>query len=58
MTNIEHMMLSMCFGMNIRWLIGSIIILITDGIKTLKQKHKMKKEQQNTEVKGRTGDNQ
>ncbi len=58
MTNIEHMMLSMCFGMNIGWLIGSIIILITDGIKTLKQKHKMKKEQQNTEVKGRTGDNQ
>lgn len=58
MTNIEHMMLSMCFGMNTGWLIGSIIILITDGIKTLKQKHKMKKEQQNTEVKGRTGDNQ
>ena len=58
MTNIEHIMLSMCFGMNIGWLIGSIIILITDGIKTLKQKHKMKKEQQNTEVKGRTGDNQ
>lgn len=58
MTNIEHMMLSMCFGMNIGWLISSIIILITDGIKTLKQKHKMKKEQQNTEVKGRTGDNQ
>ena len=58
MTNIEHMMLSMCFGMNIGWLIGSIIILVTDGIKTLKQKHKMKKEQQNTEVKGRTGDNQ
>ena len=58
MTNIEHMMLSMCFGMNVGWLIGSIIILITDGIKTLKQKHKMKKEQQNTEVKGRTGDNQ
>ena len=58
MTNIEHMMLSMCFGMSIGWLISSIIILITDGIKTLKQKHKMKKEQQNTEVKGRTGDNQ
>ena len=58
MTNIEHMMLSMCFGMNIGWLIGSIIILVSDGIKTLKEKHKMKKEQQNTEVKGRTGDNQ
>ena len=58
MTNIEQLMLAMCFGMNTGWLIGSIIILITDGIKTLKQKHKMKKEQQNTEVKGRTGDNQ
>lgn len=57
MTNIEHMMLSMCFGMNVGWMLGSIIIVIIDSIKTLKEKHKIKKEQQNTEEKGRTGDN-
>lgn len=58
MTNIEHLMLTMCFGMNFGWMLGSVIIIVTDGIKALKEKHKMKKEQQNTEVKGRTGDNQ
>lgn len=57
MTNIEHMMLSMCFGMNVGWMLGSIIIVIIDSIKTLKEKHKIKKELQNTEEKGRTGDN-
>lgn len=57
MTNIEHMMLSMCFGMNVGWMLGSIIIVIIDSIKTLKEKHKIKTEQQNTEEKGRTGDN-
>ena len=57
MTTIEHMMLSMCFGMNVGWMLGSIIIVIIDSIKTLKEKHKIKKEQQNTEEKGRTGDN-
>ena len=35
MTNIEHMMLSMCFGMNVGWMLGGFMIIITDGIKTL-----------------------
>lgn len=47
MTNIEHLMLAMCFGMNFGWMLGSVIIIITDGIKTLKEKHKIKKGTEN-----------
>ena len=57
MTNIEHMMLSMCFGMNIGWMLGSFMIIITDGIKTLKKKHRIEKEQKINEDKERIGDN-
>lgn len=57
MTNIEQMMLSICFGMNVGWLLSSIIIIIIDGIKILKDKHKMKKEQRITEEKRKVGDN-
>ena len=57
MTNIEHMMLSVCFGMNVGWMLGDLMIIITDGIKLLKEKHKAKKEQNVNNDKERTGDN-
>ena len=57
MTNIEHLMLTMCFGMNFGWMLGGVIIIITDVIKTLKEKHKIKKEQKINEDKERIGDN-
>lgn len=57
MTNIEHMMLSICFGMNVGWMLGGIMIIITDTIKMLKEKHRIKKEQKINEDKERTGDN-
>lgn len=43
MTNIEHMMLSVCFGMNVGWMLGGLTIIITDGIKLLKEKRKAKR---------------
>lgn len=43
MANIEHMMLSVCFGMNIGWMLGGLMIIITDVIKLLKEKHKAKR---------------
>ena len=57
MTNIEHMMLSVCFGMNVGWMLGGLMIIITDGIKLLKEKHKAKKEQNIHDDKEGTGDN-
>ena len=57
MTNIEHMMLSVCFGMNVGWMLGGLMIIITDGIKLLKEKRKAKKEQHINNDKERTGDN-
>lgn len=57
MTNIEHMMLSVCFGMNVGWMLGGLMIIITDGIKLLKEKRKAKKEQYINNDKERTGDN-
>ncbi len=57
MTNIEHIMLSVCFGMNVGWMLGCLMIIITDGIKLLKEKHKEKKEQIINDDKERTGDN-
>lgn len=57
MTNIEHMMLSVCFGMNVGWMLGGLMIIITDGIKLLKEKHKAKKEQIINDDNERTGDN-
>ena len=57
MTNIEHMMLSVCFGMNVGWMLGGLMIIITDGIKLLKEKYKAKKEQIINDDKERTGDN-
>ena len=57
MTNIEHMMLSVCFGMNVGWMLGGLMIIITDGIKLLKEKHKAKKEQNVNDDKERTGNN-
>ena len=57
MTNIEHMMLSVCFGINVGWMLGGLMIIITDGIKLLKEKHKAKKEQIINDDKERSGDN-
>lgn len=57
MTNIEHMMLSVCFDMNVGWMLGGLMIIITDGIKLLKEKHKAKKGQNVNDDKERTGDN-
>ena len=47
----------MCFGMNFGWMLGSVIIIVTDGIKALNKKHKIKKEQKINEYKERIGDN-
>ena len=47
----------MCFGMSFGWMLGSVIVIITDGIKTLMKNHKIKKEQKNNEDKERIGDN-
>lgn len=57
MTNIEHLMLTVCFGMNVGWVLGGIMVIITDTVKMLKEKHRIKKEQQIYEAKERTGDN-
>lgn len=57
MTNIEHMMLSVFFGMNVGWMLGGLMIIITDGIKLLKERHKAKKEQNINDDKERTGNN-
>ena len=57
MTNIEHMMLSVCFGMNVGWMLGGLMIIITDGIKLLKERHKAIKEQNINDDKERTGNN-
>lgn len=57
MTNIEHLMLTVCFGMNVGWMLGGIMIIITDTIKMLKEKHRIKKKQQINEDKERTGEN-
>ena len=57
MTNIDHLMLTMCFGMNLGWLLGGLMIIITDGIKIHKEKHKIKKEKKISDDKKGTGDN-
>ena len=57
MTNIEHLMLTMCFGLSFGWMLVSVIVIITDGIKTLKKKHRIEKEQKINEDKERIGDN-
>ena len=57
MTNIEHMMLSVCFGMNVGWMLGGLMNISTDGIKLLKEKKKTKKGQNVNDDKERTGDN-
>ena len=51
------MLLSVCFGMNVGWMLGGLIIIITDGIKLLKEKHKANKGQNVNDDKERTGDN-
>ena len=56
MTIIEQIMLSVCFGINVGWLISSIIIMVADLIAAKKHKHKTKKRTDNTLEKG--GDNQ
>ena len=56
MTIIEQIMLSVCFGINVGWLISSIIIMIVDLITAKKLKHKIKKGTDNTLEKA--GDNQ
>lgn len=57
MTNIEHIMLSVCFGMNVGWMLGGIMIIITDTVKMLMEKHRNKKEQTVNKDNERTGDN-
>ena len=57
MTNIEHLMLTVCFGMNVGWVHVGIMIIITDTSKMLKEKHRIKKEQQINDDKESTGDN-
>lgn len=57
MTNIEHIMLSVCFGMNVGWMLGGIMIIITDTVKMLMEKHRNKKEQTVNKDNERTGVN-
>lgn len=57
MTNIDHLMLTMCFGMNLGWLIGGLMIIIMDGIKSHTEKRKIKKEQKISDDKKGIGDN-
>lgn len=47
MTKIELMMLSICFGVNLGWILSGLIILTTDGIKAFKKKAQNKEKTAN-----------
>lgn len=50
MTTIEHMMLASVFGCVWGWLLGSIICMMVDLIRSALRKHKDKREKQRQEA--------
>ena len=61
MTTYQELMLSVCFGATMGYLIAGLGMIIYEGICFIKKKvkaHKEKKTQQNTDDNERTGDNQ
>lgn len=61
MTNYQELMLSVCFGTTMGYLLAGLGMIIYEGICFIKKKvkaHKEKKTQQNTDDNERTGDNQ
>lgn len=61
MTNYQELMLSVCFGATMGYLLAGLEMIIYEGICFIKKKvkaHKEKKNQQNTDDNERTGDNQ
>lgn len=61
MTTYQELMLSVCFGATMGYLLAGLGMIIYEGIGFIKKKvkaHKEKKNQQNTDDNERTGDNQ
>ncbi|WP_270541806.1 hypothetical protein [Coprococcus sp. AF102-57] len=61
MTNYQELMLSVCFGTTMGYLLAGLGMIIYEGICFIKKKvkaHKEKKTQQNADDNERTGDNQ
>lgn len=61
MTNYQELMLSVCFGATMGYLLAGLGMIIYEGICFIKKKvkaHKEKKTQQNDDDNERTGDNQ
>lgn len=45
MTEVQSFMLTVCFGCTIGFLIGTFSMMVSDGIRYLKEKRRKKKEQ-------------
>ena len=61
MTNYQELMLSVCFGTTMGYLLAGLGMIIYEGICFIKKKvkaHQEKKTQQNADDNERTGDNQ
>ena len=61
MTTYQELMLSVCFGATMGYLLAGLGMIIYEGICFIKKKvkaHKEKKNQQNADDNERTGDNQ
>lgn len=61
MTTYQELMLSVCFGATMGYLLAGLGMIIYEGICFIKKKvkaHKKKKTQQNADDNERTGDNQ
>lgn len=61
MTTYQELMLSVCFGATMGYLLAGLGMIIYEGICFIKRKvkaHKEKKNQQKTDDNERTGDNQ
>ena len=61
MTTYQELMLSVCFGATMGYLLAGLGMIIYEGICFIKKKvkaHKEKKNQQNTDDNERAGDNQ
>ena len=61
MTTYQELMLSVCFGATMGYLLAGLGMIIYEGICFIKKKvkaHKEKKTQQNADGNERTGDNQ
>lgn len=45
MTEVQNFMLTVCFGCTMGFLIGTFSMMVSDGIRYLKEKRRKKKEQ-------------